>query len=122
MRRIQIDLNRRNASGQTPARYAGLAPALGEAVIAYEPEDGVCVDAAVAHVDPYRSVVLLAVDWESIREDGPNVWARISTSRGTVGERSIPQYGPVWYRRSDQLGSDGSHVGSFERRGTPVPA
>jgi hypothetical protein len=69
MRRVQVDLNRRNAAGQTPAKYSGPCPATGERVVAFEPEDGVRASAVVVAVDPVRSIVILDVDWSSIRDD-----------------------------------------------------
>ncbi|OHU95442.1 hypothetical protein [Mycobacterium talmoniae] len=81
MRRIQIDLNRRNRAGQTPASYAGPAPQIGESVIAFEPEDGVCVDARVASVQPERCVVALDVDWDSLRDDS------LDTAPSRTGKR-----------------------------------
>lgn len=69
MRRIQIDINRRNRAGQTPAPYTGPTPRIGEHVIAFEPEDGVCADAVIAAVDPDRCTVALDVDWDTMRDD-----------------------------------------------------
>ncbi len=69
MRRIQIDINRRNRAGQTPAFYIGSTPLLGEYVIAFEPEDGVCVEARVASVNPDRGTVALDVNWDTMRDD-----------------------------------------------------
>lgn len=71
-RRVQIDLNRRDDEGRTPARYSpdfGGAPCVGEHVLAFEPEDGVCVEAIVASVDSGRHRIALDVDWGSIRDD-----------------------------------------------------
>ncbi|MCK0516983.1 hypothetical protein [Williamsia sp. DF01-3] len=69
IRRIQIDLNRRNRAGQTPAPYFGPTPRVGERVVAFEPEDGVALDAAVAEVDIERCRVVLDIDWDSLRDD-----------------------------------------------------
>lgn len=69
MRRIQIDINRRDRDGNTPAHYAGPAPLVGEAVVAFEPEDEVCAEAQVVSTDPARGVVVLDVDWDSLRDD-----------------------------------------------------
>jgi hypothetical protein len=69
MRRIQIDINRRNRTGQTPAPYTGPTPRVGEHVIVFEPEDGVCADAVIATVDPDRCTVALDVDWDTMRND-----------------------------------------------------
>ena len=121
MRRIQIDLNCRNASGQTPAVYTGPTPKLGDAVIAFEPEDGVRVNAVVAGIKPDRSLVLLNIDWQSIRDDTPDLWSRVTTGIGTAETATKPVYGPVWHRTSHDSGTDGSRVGRFERR-EPVSA
>jgi hypothetical protein len=69
MRRLQIDINRRNRAGQTPTSYVGPTPAIGERVVVFEPEDGVCADAVVAAVNPNRCLVALDVDWDSMRDD-----------------------------------------------------
>jgi hypothetical protein len=69
MRRLEIDLNRRNRAGQTPAPYAGSTPTVGERVIVFEPEDGVCADATVAAVNPDRCTVSLDVDLDTMRDD-----------------------------------------------------
>lgn len=69
IRRVQIDLNRRDHAGRTPARYYGETPSVGERVLAFEPEDGVCVDAVVAVVDVDRCRIALDVDWDSMRDD-----------------------------------------------------
>src|SRR5690625_3519940 len=69
MRRIEIDINRRTPAGQTPALYRGPAPQLGERVLAFEPEDGICATAVVAAVNPDLCSVTLDVDWETMRDD-----------------------------------------------------
>lgn len=69
MQRIQIDINRRNRAGQTPATYSGPAPRVGERVVAFEPEDGVCADAVVASVELDRCAVALDVDWATMRDE-----------------------------------------------------
>ncbi|MGB7142646.1 hypothetical protein, partial [Mycobacterium sp.] len=68
MRRIQIDLNRRNSAGQTLARYEDPAPEVGEQVVVFEPEDGVRANAVIAAIEPSRSIVALDVDWASLSE------------------------------------------------------
>jgi hypothetical protein len=45
----------------------------------FEPEDGVRANAVVVAVDPVRSIVILGVDWSSIRDDTLEF---ISTSTG----------------------------------------
>jgi hypothetical protein len=102
MRRVQVDLNRRNAAGQTPAKYSGPRPATGEQVVAFEPEDGVRASAVVVAVDPIRSIVILDVDWSSIRDDTleftststgglptPHT-SRTGNSSGTAGYFEVP--------------------------------
>lgn len=79
MRRLQVDLNRRDTAGWTPAKYSGPRPAAGERVVAFEPEDGVRANAVVVAVDPVRSIAILDVDWSSIRDDTLQL---ISTSTG----------------------------------------
>jgi hypothetical protein len=79
MRRLQVDLNRRDAAGQTPAKYSGTRPTAGEQVVAFEPEDGVRASAVIVAVDPVRTIVILDVDWSSIRDDTLEL---ISTSTG----------------------------------------
>lgn len=69
MRRLQIDLNRRNRAGQTPTAYTGPTPVVGEPVVVFEPEDGVCANAVIAAVNPDRCTVALDVDWDSMRDD-----------------------------------------------------
>jgi hypothetical protein len=69
MRRLQIDINRRNRAGQTPTSYTGPTPTIGQRVVVFEPEDGVCADAVVAAVNPDRCTVALDVDWDTMRDD-----------------------------------------------------
>ncbi len=81
MRRLQIDINRRNRAGQTPASYTGPTPTIGERVVVFEPEDGVCADAVVAAVNPNRCTVALDVDWDTMRDD---VLGQITTHTGSA--------------------------------------
>lgn len=81
MRRLQIDINRRNRAGQTPTSYTGPTPRIDERVIAFEPEDGVCLDAVVAAVNPDRCTVALDVDWDTMRDD---VLGQITTHTGSA--------------------------------------
>ncbi|MGH3952744.1 MAG: hypothetical protein ACRDTI_01675 [Mycobacterium sp.] len=78
MRRIQIDINRQDRDGHTPAPYTGPTPQVGEHVVAFEPEDGVRADAVVLSVNPDRCLVVLDVDWDSMDDDDvartPVVW------------------------------------------------
>ncbi|BBZ10320.1 hypothetical protein MBRA_05150 [Mycobacterium branderi] len=89
MRRLQIDINRRNRAGQTPTSYVGPTPVIGERVVVFEPEDGVCADAVVAAVNPNRCLVVLDVDWDSMRDD---VLVRDVT---TVTGHALRSVGPV---------------------------
>lgn len=81
MRRLQIDINRRNRAGQTPTSYTGPTPERGERVIVFEPEDGVCADAVVVAVNPDRCTVALDVDWDTMRDD---VLGQIRTHTGSA--------------------------------------
>lgn len=81
MRRLQIDINRRNRAGQTPTSYVGPTPFIGERVLAFEPEDGVCANAVVAAVNTDRRTVTLDVDWDSMRDD---VLRQVSSFTGSA--------------------------------------
>lgn len=82
-RLIEIDLNRRTPDGLVPASCDRPLPAIGERVVAVEPEDGVRFEACCARVDPDRSVVYLDVAWTS---KSHIVTSGISRS-GTTDER-----------------------------------
>lgn len=85
IRRVHVDLNRRNREGQVVAPYQGPTPHVGERVIAYEPEDGVRAEAVIKHVDVNRCVVAMDVDWPSMTEDGVEVNA--VEAQPTTGSR-----------------------------------
>ena len=85
MRKVQIDLNRRNGAGRTPAKYVGPTPVAGERVIVFEPDDGVEADATVVRVDVDRCVVELNVDWSSLRDDDSFRAVAFDTTWGDSG-------------------------------------
>lgn len=95
MRRLRIDINRRNRAGQTPTSYVGPTPAIGERVVVFEPEDGVCADAVVAAVNPNRCLVALDVDWDSMRDDVlmRPVTTRTGSALHAVGPVGVPTGG-----------------------------
>ncbi|WP_157931129.1 hypothetical protein [Mycobacteroides abscessus] len=68
IRRVQIDLNERDEAGHTPASYYGPMPWVGEKVLAFEPESGVCLDAKIVAVDDERCEMTLDIDWDSMRD------------------------------------------------------
>jgi hypothetical protein len=68
MRHLQIDLNRRSPEGHSPASYVGVTPVIGEPVVVFEPEDEVEADGVIAQVNVDRCAVLVAVDWDSLRD------------------------------------------------------
>lgn len=80
--RIEIDLNVRTKEGYTRARLARAHGPIsaGDAVVAYEPDDCVAVDAVVVDVDRSRGFVYLAVDWNSLRDDPAPVIRRLIAS------------------------------------------
>jgi hypothetical protein len=110
MRRLRIDLNRRNAAGQTPAKYSGPAPTVGEQVIAFEPEDGTQVDAVVAGVNPARSLVLLDVQWNSVRDDFQGVWAEVVSLKTSTVRQPPGRGGPIWWRISEPHTQSGAET------------
>lgn len=67
--RVRIDLNARNASGLVPTRAsrADGYMAVGDLVVAYEPDDEVAAPARVAQVDD--KFVYLDVDWSALADD-----------------------------------------------------
>lgn len=69
--RVPIDLNDRSHGGLTRARLAAAsAPVVpGDAVMACEPEEGVVALAHVRQVDADKGLILLEVDWASLRDD-----------------------------------------------------
>ncbi|MBZ4618833.1 hypothetical protein [Mycobacterium avium] len=121
---MKIDLNRRNSAGQTPTSYSGVEPRVGERVIAFEPEDGIQLDAVVASLDASRSVAVLNVDWGTAREDVPEGWTAFTdvtttfkdvttafadvattftdaTTLVLCGHPSAPAELPIWSRLSE---------------------
>src|SRR5688500_10379381 len=69
--RVPIDLNDRSHGCWTRARLAAAsAPVVpGDVVIACEPEEGVVALAHVRQVDSDKGLILLEVDWASLRDD-----------------------------------------------------
>lgn len=107
IRRIQIDLNRRNAAGHTPAKYFGPTPRLGEQVVAYEPEDGVRASAVVVGVDDERCTVELDVDWESMSDDSASPAPALGTF-GALGAFRLDE--SPRKTGTDGSGQDGSNL------------
>ncbi|HEY9371026.1 hypothetical protein [Streptomyces sp.] len=76
--RVRIDLNIRVRGNRTLADFDdvdGDAADLhiGQAVTVYEPESGLRGEGSVVEVDPTKQVVILAVDWPSLRPE--EAWA-----------------------------------------------
>lgn len=78
--RIRIDPNVRVRGNHTYAGFEdveGLDPAglhVGEVVTVYEPEAGLRGQGSVVEVDPVKSLVVVAVDWSSLRPE--EAWAK----------------------------------------------
>ena len=70
--RVPIDLNDRTRDALTRARLEDVTGAvtIGARITAYEPEDGVAADARVVEIDEEKQLVVLAVDWSTLRDDG----------------------------------------------------
>lgn len=77
--RVRIDLNVRVRGGRTFAGFEdfdGFDAAdlhIGEAVTVYEPESGLRGEGSVVEVDRAKRLVVLAVDWSSLRPE--EAWA-----------------------------------------------
>lgn len=70
--RVRIDLNRYDDDGETViarlSRTEGVVIA-GDAVTAYEPEEGLRWEGTVVRVRPEFDQIFLDVDWDSCRDD-----------------------------------------------------
>ena len=81
--RVEVDPNMRTPDGLTPAFACELPRvSVGDPVIVFEPEDGTSALARVARLK--GQIVLLAVDWGTLRDDNALPTLVVSSAANTT--------------------------------------